>query len=93
MGRVLCRWILGVLAGLYALALFVGLVGTYGWFGQDKDPLSWIFVIVLGQPWVALVVDVSEPLRPWLAALMPLINLALLAALCKFLSARFDNST
>lgn len=78
-----CRWAVGLFALAYVLALFIGLTGTFGWFGQDRDPLSWVFVIILGQPWVGWIGGVSDPLRPWLAGLAPLINLTLLAALCR----------
>ena len=24
----------------------LGLIGTFGWFGQELEPLSWVFVIL-----------------------------------------------
>lgn len=92
MGGAPCKWPLGLLAVAYALALAIGLIGTFGWFGQERDPLSWVFVILLGQPWVAWIGDLPDPVRPWLAALCPLLNLLLLAALCRVLSARCRKS-
>lgn len=82
----LCRWGVSLLAAAYVLALAIGLVGTFGWLGQARDPLAWVFVVVLGQPWVAWIDGVSEPLRPWLAALCPLLNLLLLAAICRLVA-------
>lgn len=86
--KTVCRGTLGLLAVAYVLALGIGLIGTFGWLGQEQDPLSWVFVVLLGQPWVALVGDMPEPVRPWLAALCPLLNLMLLAALCRIVPAR-----
>ncbi len=88
MAHAVCRWALRIFVLLYAFALAIGLVGTYGWFGQARDPLSWVFVIILGQPWVTWLGAVSGPLGPWLAALAPILNLVLLAVLCRVLSAR-----
>jgi hypothetical protein len=77
-----CKWTLRLLALAYALALAVGLIGTFGWLGQARDPLSWVFVILLGQPWVAWIGDLPDPVRMWVAALAPLLNLFLLAVVC-----------
>ena len=27
------------------------LIGIFGWFGQEKDPLSGVFLLPLGLPW------------------------------------------
>jgi hypothetical protein len=88
MVKTVCRWTLGLLAVAYVLALGIGLTGTFGWFGQEQDPLSWVFVVLLGQPWVAWIGNLPDSVRPWLAALCPLLNLMLLAALCRVLPAR-----
>jgi hypothetical protein len=92
MNSAICKWTVRVLVVLYAIALVIGLIGTFGWFGQERDALSWVFVIMLGQPWVALIGDVSDPVRPWLAAFAPLLNLFILAALCRAVSARRKSS-
>lgn len=81
----LCRLLVAAMVVLWAFALFVLAVGTFGWFGQERDPLSGIFLIVLGQPWVMAIDGLSAPLRPWAAALAPLINIALAAAICRAL--------
>jgi hypothetical protein len=93
MARTFCAWTFGFLALAYVLALGIGLIGTFGWLGQARDPLSWVFVILLGQPWVAWLGDLPEPIRPWVAALCPLLNLLLLAALCRVLAARRRQSS
>jgi hypothetical protein len=92
MAGILCAWSLRLLTIAYFLALAIGLIGTFGWFGQERDPRSWVFVILLGQPWVFWIGHVPEPIGPWLAALCPLLNLFLIAALCRALSARWEKS-
>ncbi|QBK30586.1 hypothetical protein [Roseitalea porphyridii] len=88
----LCRLVVGALVVLWAFALFILAVGTFGWFGQERDPLSGIFLVVLGQPWVMAIDALPGPLRPWAAALAPLINIALVAALCSALGRRSRSS-
>ena len=45
------KWVFFVFVGLYALALLLLAIGTFGWFGQEKDPLSGVFLLPLGLPW------------------------------------------
>ncbi|WP_082181786.1 hypothetical protein [Aestuariivita boseongensis] len=59
------------------------LIGTYGLFGQEQDPLSGVFLLPLGLPWVLLLDGLPEPLLPWSAILAPLLNLAILILLCR----------
>jgi hypothetical protein len=82
---MICRIVLGILALAYLLALVVFAVGTFGWFGADRDPLSGAYLIVLGMPWVLLPFDavVGEAGLPVVGILAPLINLAILWALCR----------
>lgn len=84
--RNACRIVLVLFIAAYGFALLIGLVGTYGWFGQPTDPLSWLFISSLGLPWVLLVDAIPDGLQVVLAAAAPLINLAILAALCRVLS-------
>lgn len=65
-------------AALYAFALAVYLIGTFGLFGADRDPLSGVFLIPLGLPWNRFVDALPERFWPWLAAAAPLVNLAIL---------------
>lgn len=62
---------------LYLLALFLFLVGTYGWFGQERDALSGIFLIPLGLPW-NLVAGRTALNSVWVGLLAPLLNGAIL---------------
>jgi hypothetical protein len=69
---------------LLALSLFLG--GALGLFGLGRDPLAAVLLIPLGLPWIYLIGRLPEALWPWAAALAPLVNLAVLALLCRFFS-------
>ena len=84
----LCRIAAIVFAVLYVGAVFLFLVGTFGWFGQQRDPLSGVFLIPLGLPWNRVLDGLPDAALPWVGLLSPLLNLALLAALCRRLGAR-----
>jgi hypothetical protein len=84
----MCRIVAWVFTFLYAAALVLLLIGTFGLFGNEQDPLSAVFLVPLGLPWVLLVDLAPEPAWPWLGALTPAINLALLWALCSRLKNR-----
>jgi hypothetical protein len=73
---------------LYLLALGLLLVGTFGWFGAEPDPLSGVFLIPLGLPWNRFLGGAPEALLPWLAAAAPLANLLLIRGFCVWLAAR-----
>lgn len=48
------KWLFLGFVGLYAIALLLLAIGTFGWFGQERDPLSSIFLLPLGLPWNVL---------------------------------------
>ncbi len=73
------RWLLFAFALLWAGAAFLFLVGTYGWFGQERDPLSGVFLLPLGMPWILAIGAAPEAARPWLALAAPGLTLAILA--------------
>ncbi|TWU10035.1 hypothetical protein [Allorhodopirellula heiligendammensis] len=75
-------------ATCYLLALCLLAVSTLGLFGTEPDPLAVIFLLPLGMPWVLLVDLVSEELWPWLTALAPALNLAILLGLWKYSASR-----
>jgi len=84
---MVCRIILGVLVVAYLFALAVFAAGTFGWLGADRDPLSGVYLIVLGMPWAFLFDGVvGEAALPMVAVLAPLINLAILWGLCRWLA-------
>lgn len=87
MARVL-RVLFWLFAGLYVIALLLFLIGTFGLFDRPKDPLSGIFLLPLGLPWNMLFDTLPDTVLPWLGALAPLFNLALLGLLSKLAGRR-----
>ena len=68
---------------LYVVALGGLLIGTFGLFGNVQDPLSGLFLIPLGLPWVLMVDWFKEPQWLWLTTAAPLINIAILRQICR----------
>jgi hypothetical protein len=62
------------------------LIGTFGLFGQERDPLAGVFLMPLGLPWVLWLDGFPEVVLPWLAGMAPLLNLAILTFLCRRLA-------
>ena len=83
-----CKWVVLTFGIFYLAALALLLTGTFGLFGQERDPLSAVFLLPLGLPWNLLVDLAPEPAWPWLAAASPILNLAILMALCRGLRRR-----
>jgi len=83
-----CKVVFIGLLLLYSTALSHWLIGTFGWFGAEKDPLSGIFLIILGQPWVRWVDALPEALWPLGGAVAPAINAIILYFLCRYLGAK-----
>lgn len=76
------KWAFILFLLLYALALFLLSVGTFGWFAQEKDPLSGVFLMPLGLPWNMLADRLG--FGGWLTAVLaPAINAAILYLLWK----------
>jgi hypothetical protein len=84
----LCRIVVAVLGILYVAVLALFAVGTWGLFGSPQGPLAGVFLVPLGLPWILLIEDVHDAVRPWLAALAPLLNLVILIAVCRLAAAR-----
>ncbi len=82
LGAGVMKWILLVFVVLYALALILLAVGTFGWFGQPQDPLSGVFLMPLGLPW-SILGDKLGLAGPLAAILAPAINAAILFWLWK----------
>ncbi len=80
-----CRLAIGIAGAFYLVALALLLIGTFGLFGQERDPLAGVFLIPLGLPWVLWTDGLSDGLKPWLATLSPLLNVVILAAGCRLL--------
>lgn len=77
-----------VFAAGYALALGVWAMGTFGLFGQARDPLAGVLLIPLGWPWTLAAEPAPEPLRRWIGLLSPLINLAIWGGLARLAGQR-----
>lgn len=82
----ICRFVLIVLTVAYFLALALLAIGTFGLFGAEKDPLSAVFLVPLGLPWILMVDGLPEGLRLWAALLAPALNIALVKLVCAALS-------
>lgn len=76
------KWAFFLFLGLYAAALGLLAIGTYGLFGQEQDPLSAVFLIPLGLPW-NFVADWFGQASAMTAILAPLVNAAILYWLWK----------
>lgn len=79
-----CRIFIAVFTILYLAAIFIFLTGVFGWFQQAKDPLSGVYLIPLGLPWVLGVDYFPEGMWPWLGAFAPALNLGILVVLCRW---------
>ena len=69
---------------LYLVALALLLIGTFGLFGQEQDPLAGVFLIPLGLPWNLWLDSMPDALLPWFAALSPALNIVILKLLCSY---------
>lgn len=78
----MCKAAIWIFAGLYAVALGLFMIGSFGLFGQDRDPLAGVFLMPLGLPWNLL--PAPEDALVWLGVLAPVVNLLLLRALCRW---------
>ena len=76
------KWIFLGFVGLYAIALLLLAIGTFGWFGQEQDPLSGIFLMPLGLPWNILGDRIGLS-GAWVAILAPALNAGVLYWLWK----------
>ena len=83
--RRACRWVVTVVATAYVIALVLFLIGTFGLFGEEKDPLSGVFLLPLGLPWNQFLDGFSGTARAVAAAAAPLVNILILSGLCRLL--------
>ena len=67
----------------YTIAVLVWLAGTFGWFGISQDPLSGVFLVLLGQPWTRFIDFLPQAAWPITTALAPALNAALIIIACK----------
>lgn len=76
------KWVFFIFLALYAIALLLLAIGTFGWFGQEQDPISGVFLLPLGLPW-NLLADRLGFSGPATAILAPAVNAAILFWLWK----------
>ena len=81
---MVCRTTIIVFAVMYLLALVAFLTGTFGWLGQERDPLSGVFLPPLGLPWILAADLFSDSAKPWFAAIAPALNLLALVLICRW---------
>ncbi len=84
----MCKWGTRAFAALYLVALALLLIGTFGLFGQERDPLAGVFLMPLGLPWSLWLDELPESVLPFAAALVPLVNLTILGIICRHLAVR-----
>jgi hypothetical protein len=82
--QLACRFVVVGFSVLYALAVGLFIVGTFGLFGSPSGPLAGVFLIPLGLPWNQLFNVFPEPLWPTLAMLAPAVNLVVLVLICRW---------
>ena len=80
---MILSWMLKIFVALYLLALVVWLLSTFGLFGIERDPLSGVFLLLLGLPWVLLVDYFPENIWPVVTALTPAINVGVIYLLAR----------
>lgn len=81
---MVCKVVLIGFIAIYLIALAILVIGTFGLFGQQPDPLSGVFVMPLGLPWNRLAFFAPDAFLPWVAVLAPLVNIGLIAAICRW---------
>jgi hypothetical protein len=86
--RRTCKLVIGLFFGLYLMALALLAMGTWGLFGQPRDPLSGAFLLPLGLPWNRMLGGFPDGWLPGLAAAAPLVNLAVILILCRLAAGR-----
>lgn len=79
-----CRLVAIGFSVLYALAVGLFIVGTFGLFGGPSGPLAGVFLVPLGLPWNQMLDVFPEPLWPMLAILAPAVNLVILVLICRW---------
>ena len=79
----MCRAAIITFCVAWYAALGLLLIGTFGWFGQENDPLSGVFLIPLGLPWNQPLGHFPEGVTAWGAAVAPAANLLVLSLICR----------
>ncbi|RVQ65705.1 hypothetical protein EKN06_12275 [Croceicoccus ponticola] len=83
------KWVVRIFTALYVIALGLFLVGTFGWFGQEPDPMAGVFLMPLGMPW-NLFFEGDDTFGFLVALMAPAINLGILWMVCDLVESRED---
>lgn len=78
-----CKIVFYGFLALYVVALMLLVIGSFGLFGSERDPLAGVFLVPLGVPWSLMASDAPEAMLPWIGAGAPLVNLLLIGLLCR----------
>jgi hypothetical protein len=89
----LCPIAIVVFAVAYLFALASLVIGTFGLFGSEPDPLAAVFIIPLGLPWNRMLDVFPESWLLWLAVLAPAVNFVILLGLCRIARGRPASAT
>ena len=81
----MCHYVIWGFVTLYGCALAIFLIGNFGLSSTQADPLAGVYLVIIGQPWNQLVDFLPEALWPWAASAAPLLTVALLVSICRFL--------
>lgn len=81
--KIVCRVFFWLFIASYLFAIFVYLTGVFGWFNTESDPLSGIFLIILGQPWITLSALLPESLLLFTGIIAPVLNAAIIFVICR----------
>lgn len=79
----LCRYVVVAMIIAYALALALLAIGTFGLFGQERDPLSGAFVLMLGFPWIMVIDRLPGGMQALAGLAFPALNILLIRFLCR----------
>lgn len=80
---MLCKTMIWIFIVLWTGATFIFATGTFGWFGQPRDPLSGVFLLPLGLPWILAIDLIPENTKSVFGILAPGANLAIILVLCR----------
>ena len=87
-----CKAFVGVYFVLCILALVLVPLNAVGAFGMDPDPLSGVFALLLSMPWSLwtghFASDTNTVWNLGLGALGMMLNVAILAFICRMLGSR-----
>lgn len=91
--RWLCRMTVQAFGLLYLAVLALQAITALAWFGFAPAPLAGVFLVVIGLPWTLAAAWFPDHLQPLVAALAPLVTLAILWTYCHWPRRRDRNTS